>query len=220
MLDTKVLAAALVSLAATSIAMNGGASMSMEDGINLDSIKDMEITPRTVGAFTGLVEQPTPDKAVKASLNYNKSLPEDLKLRSATVEASNLTSLDTGESSISSNGPISVYGFEGTVTLDRPVNLDGKASGAVSNGVNISESFEIEQEVETDNLKLSRVKASRFELASVRGDISSGSTSAKVSGGKLSMSAFAGNMTFDLTKDSLELNGEVASLTAGSFSLD
>lgn len=213
------MAAVLVSLAATSIAVNGGASMSMEDGLNFDSIKDLEVSPRSVGAFTGLVDRPTADTNVEANLGFNGSTPQEIKLRSATLEPGNLTDIRAGNKRINSDGSVSIYGFKGTVKLGKPVEIDGKAKGVVSNGVNVSGEFKIDEKVSTNSMELRDVEGSVFRLDNVQGTIRSGSTSAKVSDGELSMNAFTGNMSFDLQNNRMNFTGEVATLEAGSFSL-
>lgn len=219
MLDTKVLAAVLVSLAAASIAFNGG-SGSLETNIGLNEIGDMEVSPTALGAFTGLAQQPEPDTQVSADLNFNGSAPVELELNSATLKPSNLTSIEAGERSISSGSAISLYDFEGTVTIDEEVEIEGTADGMTSSGVNISESFDLEETVETEKLNISDTRRTSFELESVEGSISSESTSTTVSGDQLSATSFSGSMNFNIEESGMKMDGMAASVSSGSFILD
>lgn len=219
MLDTKVLAAVLVSLAGATMMVNGGASNPVEDGFSVDRFEDLELSPRSLGAFTGLVERPEPDTEVRADLNFNGSLPQEVKLSSATIRPDNFTSVSAGKRQINSESAVSLYGFDGTVNLDRPVRIDGKADGMTSNGVNISGEFKIDERVDTDSIEIGSVRRSSLQLEKVSGTVTSGSSSTRISEGELSITSFNGNMSFNLANSRMSLSGEVAGMEAGSFTL-
>ncbi|WP_414837011.1 hypothetical protein [Candidatus Nanohalococcus occultus] len=219
MLDTKVLAAVLVSLAAASIIVNGGNSFSMDEGLNFDEFTSADLSPRNLGAFTGLIDRRDSDTPVKADLNFNGSLPQQVRLSSADLSPNNLTEITDGDRTIRSKTSFTLEGFSGTVTLDKPLTLDGTAQRASSNGVEISGSFQIREQVSSDRLVIENVTRSDFSLDTVEGDIESGSTSASISGTQLSADSFSGDLSFDFVESRLEMNGTVGRLDAGSVSL-
>jgi hypothetical protein len=220
MLDGKIMAAVLATLAAF-----GVASGSQTDGFNpsedfkIPSISDMN--PRTIGAFTGLIPEDTSTSEVEAKFKYNSSGSQQVSLISESLEIANISRIETNSQTVSSSGNISLENFDGSIVSAKESKIEGQASSILSNGVNVSGGFDFQKTVKTSRIKAVSVKDSDMEFTEVTGTVESGSTSAELSDSTTTVKAdsFNGNITFRPHRGEIEIVGEVSSLEAGEVSI-
>ena len=219
MLNGKILAAVLATLAAFGVASGGQNVKNPAGAFEMPSMDDLN--PRSIGAFTGLIPEDKTRSIVQADLNYNSSQKQDIELKSRSLSVRNLTSIATGKQTISSENTIELYNFGGKLTVSEKSDISGKTGYIVSNGVNISGDFNIERQVKTDKIKAIGVTDTDMVLNEVDGQITSGSTSAELSGPSTSVSirSYSGNITFSPQSGRISLKGEVSSLKAGDVSI-
>lgn len=219
MLDGKILAAVLASLAAFGIASGGQTMDGNMESMDIPSMDDLN--PRSIGAFTGLIPKDTSTSEVTATLTYNKSRSQEAKFKSGTLNVSNMTSVSTGSQDIQSSNAISLHNFQGTVQASEKSLITGKTSSIYSNGVNISGDYNVEREITTSQIRAEGAVAPKLKFNDVNGEVVSGSTSAELtdSDTDVSIRSFEGDMRFNPLEGKIYLDGEVTSLKAGDVSI-
>jgi len=219
MLNGKLMAVTLVALAALGGVTNGGAQ-SFDSDVSFGSLGQVEITPRSLGAFAGLVEAPVPKTEVETSLDINGSLPQDIELKNAVIRPENFTELQAGDRTVSSGTDIKIGQFDGTLEVSESPNIEGKAFSTYSNGVNISGNHKVDQALNSDQIEVLNVEKTQLEMEKVSGTIESSSTSATVSENtELMIDSFSGNISLDIENSRMNLSGKVHTLEAGTVSL-
>lgn len=225
MLDGKILTAVLASLAVIGTTMNGGSIDSSE----LQSVKENPLSidfdsfmPSSLGAFTEYMKNPEPDTDLDAEFKINDMTGQTLKISSATLKSNNLSKIKTGKRYITSESNLNFHKFSGEIDLDNPTELDGNTQSILTNGVNISGSFEIKKEIDTNKIVLTDVRRSKINLKGISGSIKSTSTSTNITNNNLDLkiNSFSGNITILPRSSEMKLKGKVDKLDAGSVSLD
>ncbi|MFB6245865.1 MAG: hypothetical protein ABEJ03_05980 [Candidatus Nanohaloarchaea archaeon] len=220
MLDLKVMGAVLASLAVLGSVSNGTAEPLSLGNLKFDGLSDLELTPRSVGAFAGLVNREAPSTDVSARLDINGSLPQDIETENATLTVKDLRTLESGTGRIESDEEISLTGFSGTVSVDEQIRVKGTASGAVTSGVAVSQDFRLDTAFNRSAFELSDASISGIEMESVTGSIESSSTSATIGeDSSLEIDSLRGSLAIDRDSRSMNLSGKVSGLSAGSVSL-
>lgn len=215
MFDLKILAAVFATLMAMGGFMNGGADISSFDGLEAPEI------PRTLGAFTGLIDDQKQDVEVDA--NVTADLKETVfELSSESLNASNMTTISIGKKGeLSSDTSISLTEFDGTLSEQtrEKWSIQGKASGAQGEGFHYKGELKIKRETGSQRIEIRGVNQSDIEINGVRGDVSSGSASTTVTeASKLTATRFSGNITILTEEDRVVMNGLASSLKAGDLS--
>lgn len=220
MLDLKVMGAVLASLAVLGSVSNGTAEPLSLGNLKFDGLSDLELTPRSVGAFAGLVNREAPSTDVSARLDINGSLPQDIETENATLTVKDLRTLESGTGRIESDEEISLTGFSGKVSVDEQIRVKGTASGAVTSGVAVSQDFRLDTAFNRSAFELSDASISGIEMESVTGSIESSSTSATIGeDSSLEIDSLRGSLAIDRDSRSMNLSGKVSGLSAGSVSL-
>lgn len=226
MLDGKILTAVLASLAAIGTAMNGGHIDSSE----LQDVRENPLStdfgglmPNSLGAFTQqYMQNPEPDTAIEAELMIGDVAGQTLSLSSDTLEANNLSKIKTSQRRITSDSNLEFNGFSGKINLGKPTNIEGNSKSIITNKVNISGGFDIEEELDTDKIVLTNVTRSKISLKKVSGSVKSDTASTNLTKDNLELdiNSFSGNMTIYPKTGEMILSGKVDKMDAGSISLD
>lgn len=220
MLDGKILAAVLATLAAFGVAGGSQADgFNPTDKLQIPSMSDLN--PRSLGAFTGLIPEDTSTSKVEATLKYNNSLSQQATVSSDYLEIANLSSINTKSQTVKSDGNMSLEQFDGGILVSRESRINGQTGSILSSGVNVSGGFKVDETLETSRIKAVRVSGSDMTFEEVSGSVDSGSTSADLasSGTSVKVDSFNGNITFRPLKGEIELIGEVSEFEAGDVSI-
>ena len=220
MLDGKILAAVLATLAAFGVA--SGSQADADSPMKSFKIPSMgDLNPRTIGAFTGLIPEDKTTSEVSATLNYNQSDAQTVDISSKQLIVDNLTALETQSQVISSDESFVFEGFEGTVVSSEESQITGSSNSIVSSGVNMSGGYSFDTLQKTTGIKAVDVSDSDLDFEDVSGSVSSGSTSAELSDSTtdVRIRSFNGNLTFMPQSGEIVIDGEVSSLKAGDVSI-
>ncbi len=227
MLDGRILAAVLASIAAIAVGINGGG---IAQGLDADQVKSSsisapgefsfnELMPESLSSVTQFFQNPEPENSLRASLVADDISGETLKVRRASLTADNFTSLDFGSRHAASDGGITVYGFTGTVEPASTTDISGRANGFTSNGVNISGRLNFEKEIETRRIELEGVERTRLKLEDTSGSIKANSSTTRIRQERqVNINSFSGDITVFPENNSVILDGKVDRLESGSFS--
>jgi hypothetical protein len=223
MLDGKILAAVFATLTAIGTAMNGGAidagdlrpdsSSSGGSGINLD-----DFLPKSFEILSELREKPEPTNRIEAVLDVEELENQKIYVRSSSLRPKNITSANIGNRKVKSDETITLYGFTGDVMPGKPSNIEGRAQGVLTSGVNVSGRFPAKQEFETGLIVANDIERTKIDIREVNGTIDSDSTSAQVSDVDLKINSFSGNMTIHPRNGTVGLSGKIDKLSAGDVS--
>ena len=226
MLDAKVLAAVLASLTAVAAGMNGGAidaDMAVEDvstgGADVFDLQSLSSNPldKLKNMF---LSRPEPTNQVKANLTIDNLDDETIKVQDAVLSPPNLTEIKIGPRKMSSDEDISFNGFRGSIKPGSPTSVQGTANSALSSGVNISGMINVNEKLNTSQVRINEKGKAKLSLSNVKGEISSGSASTEFqeSNRNLKINSFTGKITIYTSNNSVMLDGKVDRLEAGQFS--
>lgn len=227
MLDGRVLAAVLASVAAIAAGINGGGVAQSMDADRVKSsslsapggLSFSDVVPDSLSSLKQFVKNPEPENSVKAHLVAEDISDEKLNVKGASLTAGNFTSLSFGGKTARSSTQITVYGFTGNVEPDDITNINGRASGFRSNNVNVSGNIQVQREIETRVLELEGVERTRLNLEEATGVIEANSSSTDIrEAGKVRINSFSGDMTVFPMNGSIVIEGKVDRLDAGTFS--
>lgn len=222
MLDGKILAAVLATLAALAVTSPGAEVQDKElmngEGLNLDMVSILEDPAK--GIRDVLTSPPEPEEQVEADLVAENLWDESFEIKNAVLEPGNITSISLGGKQISSDGPVTLYGFSGTVKPSNKTVITGSVNGVLTSGVNITESSRVKLEVSTEKVEIRQARLDSITLSGVTGSIKSGSASTRFSNSSrnLEISGFHGDITLLPLNRTVKLDGKVGKLEAGSFS--
>jgi len=224
MLDGRVLAAVFASLAAIGAAMNGGAVNAVDlQPQNMGSSGDFGLEkhlPKSLQMLKNLQQNPEPTKKIEAHLEVNALNNQGIQISNGVLRARNVTSIEVGDRKVESDEEVKIYGYTGKVLPGKPSNIDGRAKGAISSGVNISGNFKARDKLETGLIKVENTERSKIKLKDIKGDIESNSTSARIrdSDIDLDINSFSGNITIDPRNETVRFSGKIDKLSAGDVS--
>lgn len=229
-MDLKVLTAVFVSLTAIATGINSG-SIQPSDirSADMNSLNDLQNVeqPRT-GSLTSifssieplakLFQNPEPDKNMKAIVT--SGLGESLRLRKASINASNFTEYRSETLNIESDEPIFLKGFSGTVSFGNNTVLQGRASGYRSSGVNVTQGIQVQTNMDSERVDVAGVKRAAINFQDVTVQIEADSTSTTVRNSSMRINSFSGDITVYPFNNTFILDGKVARLRAGDIVLE
>lgn len=224
MLDAKVLAAVFASLTAIATAMNGGSfqpDMAV-DGVSagLSDVPDFGGSSSTIDKIRDLfTSRPEPTNNVEATLTISDLDNEKMNLEKSTVRTSNLTEVNLGSKKMSSDENIVFNGLGGSMNLGDPIVLKGNANSITSSGVNVSGTFNLNQEINSSRIVIEEKGRAKISFSDVEADITYENKSEQtLSTEQFKIDSFSGRTTIYPGNSTVILDGKVNSLTAGEFS--
>lgn len=229
MLDGKILVAVLVSLAAISAGIDG----SSIESVNSEDLKENTENINSGGFnfdFQGMLSnplskikdsiknRPEPTSSMSATLDVESLSSEDINIQKADLEADNFTSMSLGSQEVDSDEVIRLYGFTGTLKPGSVTEISGSAKGLLSSDVNVSGFTNVEERIETKELRLTDVRRSSLAFSDVKGQIASSNASIEFGSSRtLEINSFSGNLTIEPEENKVIIEGKVDSLNAGDF---
>lgn len=221
MIDARILAAVLVTLAAGT-AITGG---SIPSGENLDLDTDIPGKDLIKGIDglnpeSSLVEGPEPETYVEADLQLSDMEKRDIPVKNGKV------SLDAGNISIEHRALVSeenfnLEGFDGSVEIvNNTTTLAGSAELIETNKVVLNGSTTLEKEISSGEIKVRNTTRTPISLEKVRGVIESEAGKTNITSEEtLVIDSYTGNMTVNSKKQQIHLEGRANQLEIGKFSL-
>lgn len=223
MVDIKVLAAVLVSLAAFGIVSDGGVqglefpSNPLSEG--LGGIDDMG--PRSLGAFLGIVERDTSREELSAEFSYNSTQSQSINFQAKSLEVKGLNELKLEKGKISSRKSIIFYNTTVKASFSPSTVVEGESVSLMTNGVNLTGPHKFNEEIQSRETVAEDVQSEEITLNQVKGKISSVSTSSTIEKETdVSMTGFHGDIGIAPYNGTIELEGTVTSLEAGKVNID
>lgn len=228
MIDGKVLTAVLASIAAIAAAINGG-------GLTAEQVKSNSMSAPGDSSFADLkgsvadilpgnlapdfLKPPKPDFSVSASLVVDDLGQKTLEVRNAKVVSANISRVSFNGRSMQSRSPIVVHGFTGRFSPgENSSRIKGRASSFVSEGVNVSGGFPVDEDLSSDKIVLEGVERVSLEFKDVNGFIEANQTETEFDSTGFRVNSFSGDMVF-YSNSTVRLRGEVDKVNAGSLSL-
>ncbi len=222
MIDGRIMAAVLASLAAVAAAISGG-------GFSADQVKESTVSapgefsfndlmPESLSALERFFENPEPESEMKAVLVSSNLDGESFRVTDTRVHASNFSRMELSGKTLESDDDIELYGFTGEVMPGNTTELSGMSNGLLTSGVNVSGGLNTHQELETGRLDLEGVERSRFEMQA-SGEIESAGSSTEIRDARrVSIDSFSGDIRIYPGNSTIVLDGMVHELESGDFS--
>jgi len=220
MLDVKILAAVLVSLAAFGMASDSG--MNLSDPSEMLSSDFGEIGPRSLGAFIGIIDEEKNTEEVYAEFHYNSSDSQNIALSAQKVKVEGLKQVNLKEGTVNSDSPLQFLNFTGEVTASSESTISGDARNVVTSGVNLTGSYSFTEKVESQRIEIERSEAKKIKLEKVNGLIESGSTVSRLQDSQhenVMIRGFSGAIDIRPLNGTVILDGEVTELEAGTVNI-
>lgn len=218
MLDGRVLAAVLTTLAAIAAAINGGgldaqqlksSSLSSPGDTSFASVSDSVPEP-----FARFFDRPEPENDARVYLEVSNW--KKLSVKNAGLEAQNFTSAKVSGSRVNSDSGIKFYGFTGSVTPGKSSKIKGRAAGFYSSGVNFSGSTSVSEELRTSRIDIRDTRRTSLKIKEAGGRVDAESTSTAISSPEtVEIDSFSGDITVWPRNRSMVLDGRINRLEAG-----
>lgn len=211
MLNLKVFAAVLLSLAVAAGGMNG------EPGKLLQSAELPQLEG-AVGKFTGLVPAETEPTDLEAQLRLDAE-SSTLEFSTRMLKARNLSEMEVKGLKLSSSTPVQLRDFQGVINVGRKSNLSGSASAVSSDSFELEGELEISESGKVEKFSSNDSEIKTLQLENVAGTVSTVSSRTKLEGENagVTLQGFRGSMTVFPFNRTLVLSGEAEEVSAGGI---
>lgn len=221
MLDGKILAAVLTTLAA--VAVSTGQGIGAQD-VELDaperseySFSDLLDNPvnNVRSIFT---RKPEPENSVTAELRLHSIDQEKISLKNSRISLPMKRSVGLGGKSVETDSGIVLTNFTGDFKISNHTSISGKTLGLNSSGVKIRGSSKINEKLNGSTIDIQGTEKSSVNLEMVNGSISSESSSTQFDNPRnLDINSYSGDIMFYPVNRTILLDGKVSKLEAGGF---
>lgn len=217
-MDAKVLTAVFASLAAVFAGLNGGAFSAQDvrdvsaetPGINTPSKFSLGQELPFIGQF---LKRPEAENSVKAQIVVDED--SSVSLRKASLEARNLTTVNSRSMAIESDDDIRFSGFTGKVNFGNDTKIKGSASGLETSGVNISTGINLETGFDMDRIQVKGTEKTNMKFSSASISPAGSDFPIDSSETDVNIKSFTGDMTIHTSNRTLMLEGKVHTIEAG-----
>lgn len=219
MLDLKILAAVLVSLAAFGM-VSGSSSMTLDKPSEMLSQDFDNIGPRSLGAFIGVIDDDETREEVYAELNFNSSGNQEMSVKAGSLNVEDLDAVKLEEGTVSSDSSIMFLNFTGTVGLAKESTVSGSANTIVTSGVNLTGDYNFGERISTPRITAQDATVEKMKVKNVNGVIESGSTSSRLQDDtEVNIRGFNGEVEIQPINGTIVFDGSVTRLEAGSVNI-
>lgn len=221
--------AVFVSLTAIATGINSGSIQASDiRNANMDSLDMQSVQQPRQSTLSSLLssfkplaqlfQNPEPDKSVKAVVTSGSG--ESLKLRKASINATNFTEYSSETLKIDSDAPIFLKGFSGTISFNNNTVLKGRASGYRTSGVNVTQGIQVQTQMGSRRVDVNNVERVAVSFRDVTVHIDSKSTTTTVRNSSMNINSFSGDIMVYPGNNTFVFDGKVARLKAGSIVLE